>query len=223
MGSSRERALQLAEVLNEPVRGRLYEYVRSAAPAEVSRDAAAAALEISRSLAAFHLDRLVEAGLLEPVFRRLTNRSGPGAGRPAKLYRPSQQSIELSVPARHYELAAEIMAAALGLGESRHSSPRLRAAAGDRGRALGAEAQAAGKDLRRTLGDLGYEPVSTEDGLRLRNCPFHRLAESYRLPVCEMNLALQEGLVAELGSPVHPVLRPEAGWCCIHYPDQEET
>src|SRR5918911_20308 len=53
-----------------------------------------------RDLAAFHLDKLVEAGLLEASFRRLGERRGPGAGRPAKLYRRGAGEVAASLPPR---------------------------------------------------------------------------------------------------------------------------
>ncbi|MDQ3641298.1 MAG: helix-turn-helix domain-containing protein, partial [Actinomycetota bacterium] len=72
--------------LGDPLRRRLYRFV-GGQDHPVGRDEAAAGVGISRSTAAFHLDRLVDDGLLDAEFRRLTGRRGPGAGRPAKLYR----------------------------------------------------------------------------------------------------------------------------------------
>ena len=91
--------------LNEPLRRALYRLAVSRS-APVGRDQAAQELGISRELAAFHLDKLVELGLLEVEFRRLSGREGPGAGRPAKLYRPSGRQLALSFPNRRYDLAA---------------------------------------------------------------------------------------------------------------------
>ena len=82
------------------------------------RKRAAEALEVSRTLAAFHLDKLVEAGLLETSYRRLGERQGPGAGRPAKLNQRSHQALEVSFPERQYELAGEALARALEAGKS---------------------------------------------------------------------------------------------------------
>src|SRR5215813_12899059 len=99
-------------LLDDPVRRRLYDYVASG-PGPVGRDAAADALGMPRSTAAFHLDRLAEAGLLSVEFRRLTGRSGPGAGRPAKLYSRAERDLEVSFPQRRYDLAADVLAAAI--------------------------------------------------------------------------------------------------------------
>ena len=96
--------------LTEPVRRRLYEFVVAQAE-PVDRDGAAAGAGVGRPLAAFHLDRLAEAGLLDVTYRRRSGRTGPGAGRPAKFYaRARHGELSVSVPPRHYELAATILA-----------------------------------------------------------------------------------------------------------------
>src|SRR5439155_1139106 len=98
--------------LDEPTRRSLYELV-AAGHDEIGRDQAASAVGISRELAAFHLDRLVDAGLLEVGYRRLSGRSGPGAGRPAKLYRRTSRQFEVSLPPRRYEAIADLFAECL--------------------------------------------------------------------------------------------------------------
>ncbi|MGH8978929.1 MAG: transcriptional regulator, partial [Acidimicrobiia bacterium] len=98
--------------LAEPQRRALYRYVVSR-DAPVGKDEAAAAMGVARSVAAFHLDRLVTDGLLTAEFRRLTGRQGPGAGRPAKLYRRVEGDVSVSLPSRRYELAAALLAAAV--------------------------------------------------------------------------------------------------------------
>src|SRR3954454_15099535 len=95
------RTMQVAAVaaLAEPTRRRLYDHVARAAE-PVGRDDAAEALGLPRATTAFHLDRLVDDGLLEAVFARRSGRTGPGAGRPAKLYRRSPCSVSVSLPER---------------------------------------------------------------------------------------------------------------------------
>src|ERR1051325_3290856 len=102
--SDLERQIRAIALLDEPRRRRLYRYVL-ARRREVGRDEAARALRMSRALAAFHLDKLAEHGLLETSYRRLRHRRGPGAGRPAKLYRPVGPALVFTLPARRYELA----------------------------------------------------------------------------------------------------------------------
>jgi len=215
-----EQALDHLAVLAEPVRRRLYLYV-SRRPEPVSQDDAATAVGISRSLAAFHLDRLVEAGLLAAEFRRLGGRSGPGAGRPSKLYRPSERELRAVVPERRYEIAAELFAEALA---RRHDERDVAEAARGYGAALGAEARRRAGDgdvgrvdgLASVLEDAGYAPFEREGELRLLNCPFHELAERHRQLTCGMNLALLQGLLDGAELPASAArLDWQPGLCCV--------
>ncbi len=201
--------------LDDPVRRRLYEVVtRQDGP--VGRDEAAAAAGVGRALAVYHLDKLVESGLLTASYQRPAGRSGPGAGRPAKLYARSDREFAVTVPPREYELAARLLVQVV---ES-DSSGRSRAALDEAARRLGAELGRqfqSGQDVEGALTQQGYEPSRGGDGvIRLRNCPFHQLAERHRDVVCGMNLALVEGLVAGVGADGwHPVLDPWPGHCCV--------
>ena len=98
--------------LADPVRRALYRFVADQ-PGAVSRDQAADGIDVPRHTAKFHLDRLVDEGLLVTEFRRLTGRSGPGAGRPAKLYRRSRKEVAVSLPSRRYDLAGDVLADAV--------------------------------------------------------------------------------------------------------------
>jgi predicted ArsR family transcriptional regulator len=208
--------------LDDPVRRRLYEFVAGRG-APVGRDEAAAAAGVGRPLAAYHLDKLVGLGLLDASYQRPGGRTGPGAGRPAKLYVRSGGEFIVTVPARSYGLAAQLLAIAVESG-SGASRAALRDAAWQFGSDLGTRSigtgpaaadawQAAASILRAQ----GFEPWQAEDGtLRLRNCPFHQLAAEHREVICGMNLALIEGLVAGLGArQLHPALDPQPGCCCV--------
>ena len=201
--------------LDDPVRRRLYEMVRERAE-PVGRDEAAAAAGVGRALAVYHLDKLVEAGLLTASYQRPPGRSGPGAGRPAKLYVRSDREFAVTVPPREYELAARLLVQAVEADPSGRSRAVLLEAARRLGAELAAAAGAAG-DLERALAGHGYEPRRGEDGvIRLRNCPFHQLAEQHRDVVCGMNLGLIEGISAGLGADgLRPVLDPQPGHCCV--------
>lgn len=211
-------------VLDEPMRRRLYFYV-AGRRRDVSREEAARAAGVSHTLAGFHLDRLAEEGLLETSFRRLSGRAGPGAGRPAKLYRRSARQLEVSLPQRRYELAARVLASAVEAGGV-EATPALRKAARTIGERIGAEARTRsgsrpGKKrlLAGTMAALaaqGYEPERSTSEIRLRNCPFHALVGEHKDMVCGMNLALVQGVVEGLDlSGVSPVLDPKPGMCCV--------
>lgn len=218
--------IEAVALLDEPVRRALYEWVVSAGRV-VGRDEAAAGAGVSRALAAFHLDRLVEGGLLEPEYRRLSRRTGPGAGRPAKLYRRAQREVAVSLPDRRYDVAAALLATSIEASADEIPPPALRTSARALGRTAGTQARAAAgrrpsrrrlrENLIATLRDRGYEPRETEGGeIRLANCPFHALVEEHRQLVCGMNLALAEGLVDGLGEDhVTARLDPRPGWCCV--------
>jgi predicted ArsR family transcriptional regulator len=203
--------------LDDPVRRRLYELVaRQAEP--VGRDEAAAAAGIGRALAVYHLDKLVESGLLTATYARPAGRTGPGAGRPAKLYARSDREFAVSVPPREYELAARLLAQVVESDASGRSRAALLDAARRLGAELGSRFPAAGADdLETMLARHGYEPQRDHTGaIRLRNCPFHQLAEAHRDIVCGMNLGLIEGLVAGLAVPgARPALDPSPGHCCV--------
>lgn len=215
-------------LLNEPRRRRLYDCVVQAA-GPVGRDEAAGAVEISRELAAFHLDRLVEAGLLQTEYRRLGTRRGPGAGRPAKLYRPAGGNLDVSFPPRRYEQAAAVFAEALAKQSDGAGAAAAAAIARSRGETAGTEARLAGsstspekvqESILSLLRQGGYEPEldSARGVIRPRNCPYQSLAQSYRELTCEMNVAWAEGVVAGLADPTIEVASaPAAGHCCIEF------
>lgn len=209
-------------VLNDPVRRSLYLYVARQSDA-VSRDAAAEATGATRENAAFHLDKLVEAGLLEASYRRLGGRSGPGAGRPSKVYRRSEQKLQVTLPARRYELAAEVLAQALDNPQAKNASASVAVAAHRAGAALGVTARtraSRGSPLRRVaqlLDAQGYEPTEAPRGVvRMRNCPFHEVAQTHPGLVCGMNLSFMEGIVEGAAADgVSASLDPQPGQCCV--------
>ncbi|MFJ6780591.1 helix-turn-helix transcriptional regulator [Streptomyces yangpuensis] len=234
--------IDVIAVLQDPVRRRLYEYV-AAQGREVGRNEAAEAAGVARTLAAHHLDRLTEAGLLESGSRRLTGRSGPGAGRPAKVYTRARAERSVSLPARDYRTAAELLAE---VAEEAGLDAGLCAAARRRGEVLRGAAEPCGglAEAMELLAARGYEPhlevdeageaggagVDGEGGeggegggagqggrggiVRMRNCPFHAVAERFPPLVCGMNLALLEGLIGTDG-PVRARMDARPGECCV--------
>lgn len=202
--------------LADPVRRALYRFVAEQ-PGAVSRDQAASGVEVPRHTAKFHLDRLVEEGLLVTEFKRLTGRTGPGAGRPAKLYRRSGREVVVSVPSRRYDLAGQVLADAVERNLAGTPMPdALAAAADDAARAVIEEWPAARDGLAATLTMLGYEPLESESGISLRNCPFGRLAAEHRDLVCGVNHVFVTALARRSGRDdltAEPVA-PGRG-CCV--------
>jgi predicted ArsR family transcriptional regulator len=212
-------------LLDEPVRRALYEWVVAQAR-DVGREEAAKALGITRSLATFHLDRLTEGGLLEGGYRRLTGRVGPGAGRPARVYRRAKRDFAVTIPDRRYQRTADLFASALeALGDG-SPPPALTAAAAKLGTELGRanvdRRRASARSLTAALERGGYEPVA-EAGrtIRLRNCPFDALVEEHRRLVCGTNLALAQGIASGAGvTDLVPILDPQPGYCCVAFVPQ---
>jgi predicted ArsR family transcriptional regulator len=208
--------------LDHPISRRAYQLVRD--HGEIGRDAAAEALAVARSVVAFHLDKLVDAGLLEARYERLSGRSGPGAGRPAKLYTRSSREIDVSIPPRRYDLAGSVLADAISRAtkETAAIDQSVSEVARETGFRIGAGAArrsdaSSGAEVVSALEHLGYEPHDTGDEIALFNCPFHSLAEQHRALVCGMNLDLVGGILDGLGATDGGTARlaPEPGYCCV--------
>lgn len=228
MPGSKEPQIAPVAALEDPLRRRIYDHIRRA-DAAVTREEVAEEVGISRKLAAFHLDKLLERGLLVSHYARPPGRTGRGAGRSAKYYRPSDIQIEVSIPERHYDLAGSLLLDAIQHelpGESaRDAVFRI---ARERGHAIG-EQQRRARKLRRTgaeralsvtgeiLEEHGFEPYRDEPvGLALKNCPFHALARSAPDLVCGMNQAFIDGMLRGLGNDtVEAVLACKPGDCCV--------
>ena len=217
--------LSAVAALADPVRRSLYAYIRREGR-PVTRDEAAAHAGISRNLAAFHLDKLVAAGLLdagtgEDARRRI--------GRPPKTYRLSGLEVHVSIPPRRYEVAAELLLQATVAGERDGTRPRdaLMTAAMHRGQDIGGKAM---RRLRRgplgperalsltetVAAECGFEPVRTDrQHVRLRNCPYQQLARHSRELICTMNAEFFSGVVEGIGGRVRVDLVPWEGHCCV--------
>jgi predicted ArsR family transcriptional regulator len=209
--------------LSEPVRRALYHYVaRQAEPA--SREQAAAAVGVALHVAKFHLDRLVADGLLAADYRRPPGRGGPGAGRPAKMYR-STGGVEVSVPERRYDLAGTLLVRAVGVASREGTRPvdALADVARAAGRDLARDADATtgrragpARRLTRVLESCGFEPATAGPDITLHNCPFHRLAEEDQELVCAMNLSFVRGVLDGIGAEgADARLDPVPGGCCV--------
>ncbi|KOV72516.1 transcriptional regulator [Streptomyces sp. NRRL WC-3618] len=200
--------------LDEPTRRRLYDHVVRQ-PSPVSRDEAAAALGLARKTAAFHLDRLADESLLDVIYERRSGRSGPGAGRPAKLYRRSAKQVAVNLPDRRYELAGRLLAQAVE--ESDATGEPVRTVLHRKAEELGAQLGEQNKtDVFDLLERYGFEPRREDDVIDLANCPFHALAQEHTQTVCGMNLHLLRGVLSGLDETgLEACLAPSPGRCCV--------
>jgi predicted ArsR family transcriptional regulator len=195
-------------MLVDPSRRALYDYVRRQ-DHPVGRDEAAGATALSRGLAAFHLDKLVDAGLLAARYAAPDDQPR-GRGRTPKVYEPAGDGLAVTIPERRYELIADILAEAADAGQPAAD------VAGRRGRDLGTELSRTGAGLADALTGLGFEPEATPRSVRLHNCPFHTLAVRHTALVCGMNHSFISGLIAALGvGDLEARLAPRPAACCV--------
>ncbi len=227
MGNDLDARLDQVAALGEPVRRALYRFV-TAQPEPVTRERAAAGVGVAQHTAKFHLDRLVHDGLLEASYRRAPGRGGPGAGRPAKVYRRSDTDLDVSLPERRYDLAGRLLVKAVAHAE-RTGSPAtdaLHAVATQEGRIAGMQvAPSLGQRAQRNEAEAavvdavtahGYEPRQDRDGITLSNCPFHALTREATEIVCAMNRAYLAGVLDGIGATtLDAKLDPAAGRCCV--------
>jgi predicted ArsR family transcriptional regulator len=191
----------------------LYDYVRRA-DHPVTREEAAQSQGMSRNLTAFHLDKLVESGLLCARYEAPPDQPR-GRGRAPKVYEPVGDAVTITIPERRYELIAEILADAVA-DDPAHAEQAAHRHARQRGRDLGAQVRAADGNVVTVLAALGFEPQTEPGRVLLRNCPFHALAARQTALVCGLNHAFLTGLLDGIGlTDVQATLEPRCGSCCV--------
>jgi predicted ArsR family transcriptional regulator len=209
-----ETVLRLC-VLDDPARRAAYLAVRTA-DRPVTRAEVADEVGISVRLAAFHLEKLLAEGFLESTYGRLEGSAS--VGHPAKRYRPTALELEVSIPPRRYELAAEILAEALEADSSDPPLDALDDIAAEYGRQVGRRTRArkGGSRVLTALSVVGYEPVTSGDDVLLRNCPFRQVAQARPELICRMNVAFVAGLLAGTQAlSLHADLSPSTERCCV--------
>src|SRR3954467_7072109 len=147
-------SLAAVAALADELRRRMYEFIRQARR-PVSREEAAARVGISRKLAAFHLDKLAEVGLLRSSFAPAGGIRK--VGRTPKVYEPTAGGVHVSIPERHHDLLAGILVDAV-LAED--GTRTAREAAAEIARTEGARIGAAER-ARLRPGRLGVERALT--------------------------------------------------------------
>ncbi|TCC61432.1 transcriptional regulator [Kribbella pittospori] len=203
----------------------MFEFCRRAGRA-ISRDEAAAEVGISRKLAAFHLEKLVEAGLLRAHYEqggRLRK-----VGRAPKLYEPVETDVQVSIPPRRPDLLAEILLDGVLSQDDGSPMDSAMKAAFRRGERIGEEERARSRPGRlsseraltlseATLSRVGFEPDRPRPNcVRLHSCPFHPLAQAQPDAVCGINHAFLTGMLSGLrATTVRAILDPAGGECCV--------
>lgn len=227
MAGDLDARLDQLAALGEPIRRALYRFV-AAQDEAVTREQAAVGVGVAQHTAKFHLDHLVGDGLVEATYRRPPGRGGPGAGRPAKVYRRTATELDVSLPERRYDLAGRLLVKAVASADrtSRPVSEALHTVASDEGRSAGAHAaedlgwRVPRKRVEAAVLDAltadGYEPRREGHDITLANCPFHALAREETELVCGMNLAYVQGMLDGIGATsLNATLDPPEGHCCV--------
>lgn len=212
-------------VLSDDTRRRMFDFCRRIGRA-ITRDEAAAEVGISRKLAAFHLERLVEAGVLRAHYERAGGIRK--VGRAPKMYEPAETDLQVSIPPRRPDLLAEILLDGVLSQTEADPLESARQAAFRHGERVGEEERARSRPGRlsaeraltlseATLAGVGFEPVRPRPGcVRLQSCPFHPLAQSHPEAVCGINHAFLTGVLSGLqATTINAVLDPAGGECCV--------
>lgn len=207
----------LADALGDPTRRAVFTYVTESIDPVTAADVGAT-FAIHRTVARAHLERLVETGLLSADFRHRAQ-----GGRPPKVYRRSERRVDLQLPARQYELLAELLLSALErFGEA------AELVAGDVGFEFGrrwvdTSRGNSPQDCLAPLVEAGAE-ISTDEpdgGLQItrRNCLFHEVAARRPRLVCILDRSITAGLLSQADRPLEQrewTRRGEHGSACIH-------
>jgi predicted ArsR family transcriptional regulator len=209
----------LTSALGDPTRRAIYIAVREASEPLTSASVASL-FDIHPNVARHHLDKLAADGYLQVSLRRPAGRSGPGAGRPAKCYEPTQKPIDVHFPGRRPHLLIELLVRLV----DRIATDDIAAIAEDVGRMYGRELAAqlgtpedegydnAVKAVAQTMSGLGFGMDTDESGdverLLTSHCPFGEVAVGHADVVCSLDRGIVSGMFEHLGQSCEPVLHP---------------
>ena len=181
-----------------------------AAPKPLTADDVAEQLDISRSVARWRLERLVDAGLVAVEFERRNGRSGPGAGRPAKTYAAAPETSAVEFPPRRYEALVGRLLDALPQRGRAKQLDRVGYAFGlELGEAArlrpGSTVRASVERLCRGLGRLGFqaavESVADDEAVIVSaTCPLRPVVVS-DTEARALDAGMWRGLVAAAAGP----------------------
>ena len=207
-GHTEQEIERLASALGDPTRRRVFFYVRQSTE-PMTKDDVAAAVGIDRRLAGFHLDKLVEQGFLAADYRRREGGSGPGAGRPPKIYRLADPEAAVTLPERHYDWLAELLLRAMEEPGPEAPQVRLERVGFDFGRRLAEEQLAENRPGHRTtptqaiaevvrlLSRFGFAArTDGHDAIRACSCPFEEMAFHDPERICGLDRSIWRGILS---------------------------
>ncbi|WP_099158499.1 helix-turn-helix transcriptional regulator [Virgibacillus ndiopensis] len=212
-----EKALQISSVLGDPTRFSIYQYIIQKHD-EVNVSEIATQFEIHPNVARLHLSKLEDINMVVSY----SQKTGKG-GRPSRLYRLSDEVIELHFPHRDYKLLSSIaIDAFVELGEAgKHALYNT-------GKKYGLniikrvesvhfpENLSIDKKLH-ILEDTGtmlgmypkfsYNQESNSITFSINNCPFKEVANHNHTMVCKMHNAFLKGMLEALFNDVELIVK----------------
>lgn len=195
---------RIGEALGDGTRRSLYRHVVEA-QVPLSAGEVGAAFGLHRTVARSHLEKLVEMNLLQVGTRRRAR-----GGRPAKVYFPSEERLEVQFPPRRYEWLARLLVQLLNRFPGDHSEMAVevgcefgrnlaRASLVD-GVVKGGKGRLNPHQVVKWLGENGYRarlhsakaPTVTID---VTNCVYQEVAQLAPEVVCSFDTGMICGLL----------------------------
>jgi len=209
----------LASTLGDATRRGIYISVREA-PEPVTASQIAVLFEIHANVARHHLDRLVVDGYLQVTHKRRSGRRGPGAGRPAKHYEPTEKEVSVQFPARRYDLLAELLVRVVHRVAPDDAAIIAEEVGREYGRELATEIglpEDAGFDsavqaVARAMMGVGFDTEANSDDriLVTRFCPFGETAVNHPEIVCKIDQGIVKGLLEAAQQAGAPIVTPHS-------------
>lgn len=223
-----EQTLKITNVLSDPTRYYIYQYITNRHQ-EVTVQEVADNFNIHPNVARLHLSKLEDVNMLASE----TKKTGKG-GRPSRLYRLSDDVIQLHFPFRDYMLLAKVaIETMVSLGEEGKKALFLT------GKRFGAEVieqEVAKKSLAnnelnfdqklnilKSAATLaGFYPEfevnenQTKIYFQIFNCPFKEVAKDHTETVCSMHQEFLKGMFEELFTSVELIEKENLIAGCKH-------
>lgn len=209
------RISDLTSSLGDPTRRAIYVAVREA-PEPMTTSKIAEIFDIHPNVARHHLDRLADDGYLR--VSQLRRAGGPGAGRPAKAYEPTNKEVSVHFAPRRFEMLTEMLFEVI----EELNPPDVGEVAEKVGRSYGKRLadeigapdepgyDEAVQAVASAMTGLGFSVDPDIEGQRLltSHCPFGETATSHPEVICSLDRGIVAGLFGALAVPCNPVVLP---------------